>query len=62
MREKLGYVNESNSYIQFLITELTDITVDENLVDTFTAIFFFIAFACSVYVNIRYRTRKDKRN
>ncbi len=62
IREKLGYANESNSYIHFLITELTNIVMDENLVDTFTAIFFFTVFACSVFVNIRYRTRKDKRS
>src|SRR5688500_1648817 len=60
MREKLGYANESNSYIHFLIAEITGISLDENLVDTFTAIFFFAAFAISIYLNIRDR-RSEKR-
>ena len=59
VREKLGYAHDSDSYIHFLVTELTDISVDENLVDIFTAIFFFIAFALSIYVNIRGRKRKN---
>lgn len=58
VREKLGYSTDSNSYIHFLITELTGISIDENLVDTFTAIFFFIAFALSIYVNLRDRKLK----
>ena len=58
VREKLGYSTDSNSYIHFLITELTGISIDENLVDTFTAISFFIAFALSIYVNLRDRKLK----
>lgn len=58
VREKLGYSTDSNSYIHFLITELTGISMEENLVDTFTAIFFFLAFGLSVYVNISDRKRK----
>jgi len=60
IREKLGYSNESNSYIHFLIAEITGISLDEKLVDTFTAIFFFAAFAISIYLNIRNR-RSGKR-
>lgn len=60
IREKLGYPNESNSYIQFLIKDLTNISFDENLVDTFTAILFFIAFALSIYVNVRRKTGKGQ--
>lgn len=52
IREQLGYSTDSNSYIHFLITELTGISVSEKLVDIFTAIFFFAALAMSVYVNI----------
>jgi hypothetical protein len=62
VREKLGYTTESNSYIHFLVTELTNIKVKENLVDTLTAIFFFAAFAVSIFVNIKSRTGfKDDR-
>lgn len=60
VREQLGYSTESNSYIHFLITELTGISIRENLVDTFTAIFFFAAFAISIYVNVRDRSRNAK--
>lgn len=52
VREKLGYSNNSNSYIQFLIVELTGVSVDETLVNTLTAIFFFTAFALSIYTTI----------
>ena len=52
VREKLGYSNNSNSYIQFLIKELTGVSVDETLVNTLTAIFFFTAFALSIYTTI----------
>lgn len=57
IREKLGYSTDSNSYIHFLITELTSISIEEKVVDVFTAIFFFVAFALSVYVNIRQSKR-----
>ena len=48
-------------YIHFLIKELTNISLDENLVDTFTAIFFFIAFAFSIYGNVRGRMHKGQK-
>lgn len=53
IRGKLGYSTDSNSYIHFLITELLGVSISENVVDIFTAVFFFAAFAMSVYVNIR---------
>ncbi|MEX1239435.1 MAG: DUF2784 family protein, partial [Cyclobacteriaceae bacterium] len=53
IRDKLGYSTESNSYIHFLITELTPLTIDEGVVDVWTAILFFLAFAVSIYVNVR---------
>lgn len=58
IREKLGYSTDSNSYIHFLITKLTGISIAENLVDTLTAIFFFAAFALSIYVNARDQKRR----
>lgn len=58
VREKSGYETESNSYIHFLITELTNISIEENLVDIITAILFFIAFSFSVYANIQDRKLK----
>lgn len=60
LRDKLGYTNESNSYIHFLVTEFTNINIEEDVVDTLTAICFFSAFALSVYVNIWKKRPKDK--
>jgi hypothetical protein len=58
VREKIGYSTESNSYIHFLITELAGISIDEEHVDVLTGIFFFFAFALSIYVNIGSRKPK----
>ncbi len=59
VRERLGYKTESNSYIHFLLTELTPFSLSENTVDVFTAIFFFAALAASFCVNAReWRRRK----
>ena len=57
IRGKLGYSTDSNSYIHFLITELLGVSIRENVVDIFTAAFFFAAFAMSVYVNARNRRK-----
>jgi len=53
IREKLGYNTDSNSYIHFLITELTPLEIKEDVVDVWTAILFFMALVISVYVNLR---------
>jgi hypothetical protein len=53
VRNKLGYSTESHSYIHFLITELTGLSIGERLVDIVTVILFFTAIALSVYVNLR---------
>ena len=53
VRRDLGYTYMPNSYIKFLIYELTGINLDAALVDTATAILFFVAFAISIYVNFR---------
>jgi hypothetical protein len=59
VREKLGYTNDSNSYIHFLVTELTNISIEEQLVDILTAMLFFAAFAMSIYLNLRDRKQKS---
>ena len=60
IRDKLGYSTESNSYIHFLILELTGVDLNENLVDLFTAIFFFTAVLLSLNVNVRDRKRSQR--
>ena len=61
VREKLGYTNESNSYIHFLISELTGISLNERVVDIATLIVFIMALSASVAVNIRWRRSVGKR-
>ena len=53
VRDALGYSTESTSYIHFLILEITGVLMNEKLVDVFTAVFFFSAFAISIYLNVR---------
>lgn len=57
IREALGYTNERNSYIHFLLIELFDISIPEKVVDIFTVIFFFAALLASVYVNFKKKKR-----
>ena len=57
VREELGYHTQSNSYIHFLVTDLTPLAVDETVVDVLTAVLFFAALVVSVYVNVRTRRR-----
>lgn len=52
VRERLGYVTDSNSYIHFLFTTLFPISISENVVDWLTAIFFFAALIMSVVSNV----------
>ena len=60
IREKLGYTNKSHSYIHFLISELTGITISERTVDVVTAVSFFSALAISIYLNIRQAVQRKK--
>ena len=58
IRERLGYSTESNSYIHFLITELTPLSLSEDVVDIWTAVFFFLALAISIAINLRDSRRR----
>jgi hypothetical protein len=64
VREKLGYTNESNSYIHFLVTRLAGISVSEESVDILTVGIFGVAVVGSVILNIRdyRRTRRSNRD
>ncbi|HEX6226085.1 MAG TPA: DUF2784 family protein [Chryseolinea sp.] len=61
IRDELGYSNESNSYIHFLILKLTGLSLNESQVNIFTAIFFCIALGLSIFFNIRDRRQKRGR-
>ena len=56
IRRLLGYSDESNSYIHFLILKATGINFSESLVDISTVIVFFTAFTISIYFAVRTRT------
>jgi hypothetical protein len=49
VRQILGYTDDSNSYIHFLILKITGINFPENFVDTATVIVFFTAYFISIY-------------
>lgn len=53
VRRQLGYADMPNSYIKFLVHQLTGFSLDAGLVDAGTAIFFFLAVIISFYVNFR---------
>jgi hypothetical protein len=59
VREKLGYHDESNSYIHFLVLKLTGINFNPKLVDTVVVSVFFAALVLSLWLNIRgYKNKK----
>jgi hypothetical protein len=58
-REKLGYFDQSISYVHFLILKLTGINFDPKLVDKVTVSVFFVTIVLSLWLNIRdFRMRK----
>ena len=57
IREKLGYTDESGSYIHFLILKLTGVNMNPQLVNNVTLIVFLVSAALSIWLNIRDRSR-----
>lgn len=60
VRQLLGYNDQSNSYINFLILKITGIKLAENWVDTITVIVFFTAFSISLYFFLKKRISRRK--
>ena len=58
VRSQLGFQLSSNSYIHFLILELTGINFSESLVNSITLIVFFSSLFLSILTNIRDYKRK----
>jgi len=52
-REALGYHDRSNSYIHFLILQLTGADLDPRLVDTVTISVYITCFVLTILLNIR---------
>ena len=57
IRKKLGYIDESRSYIHFLILKLTGVNMNPQLVNNVTLIVFLVSVALTIWLNIRDRSR-----
>lgn len=51
VKERLGEDNLPNSFIKYMADKVTSSDIDSSLIDSLTAIFFFIAAGLSVYFN-----------
>lgn len=60
VRYHLGYNDESNSYIHFLVLKIFGVNLSENWVDTATVIVFFTAFFISIYLAVKKRILETK--
>jgi hypothetical protein len=58
VREKLGYFDQSKSYVHFLLLKLTGIDFNKNLVEKTTLTVFFVSLAISLLLNYRDYRRK----
>jgi hypothetical protein len=61
VREQLGYRDEQQSYIHFLVLKLTGIDFGKTLVDTITVVIFVLSLTISVILNGRDQKRKKQR-
>lgn len=61
VKEKLGEYNLPNSFIKYCADKISGKPIQASLIDTLTALVFFLAAALSVYVNFfRKNNRKFK--
>jgi hypothetical protein len=60
--EKLGYTNLPDSYLSFLFTRLTGLTIDQSLVDAVTLWGLIVALVISLYLNIRHWIKRGSHN
>jgi len=57
VRKELGYADQTNSYVHFLILKLTGAVLSLELVETATAGVYFASLAVSLALNIRDRRK-----
>jgi hypothetical protein len=60
VRQLLGYNDESNSYIHFLVLKIVGVNLPENWVDKATLIVFLLAFFISIILNQKKHLSKRK--
>lgn len=53
VREQLGYHDQSDSYIHFLLLQLTGVNFNPDVVETATLVIFLVSLVMSVWLNIR---------
>lgn len=53
VREKLGYRDDTNSYIHFLVYKITGLHVDASAVEQITLVVFVFSFMMSSWLNFR---------
>ena len=59
VREKLGFYDMPSTYTKFLIDSLTGLDVNPKLVDTLAVSLLILAFAASVFTNVRAWKKRD---
>lgn len=59
VRRNLGYRDESDSYIHFLILKLTGANLSQQLVENATLAVFVVSVFMSVWLNIRDRRKRS---
>ncbi len=60
VREKLGYIDQSRSYIHFLILKLTGANLNPQFVEHATLVVFLVSVALSTWLNVKDYYRKKK--
>ncbi|NIA14225.1 MAG: DUF2784 family protein [Nitrospiraceae bacterium] len=58
VRERLGYTEMSDSYIEFLLEAVTPWDFNRTLVDTVTILIFLVVCVATAWVNLRDRKRR----
>jgi hypothetical protein len=61
VRERLGFHDQQNSYIHFLLLKLTGVNFNETLVNNVTLIVFVISLVMSIWLNLRDRKKLKTR-
>ncbi len=61
VREKLGYHDESDTYIHLLLLKLTGVNFPTPLVEMGTLVGFLLSFGASLFLNVKDFTEKRRR-
>jgi hypothetical protein len=62
VREHLGYHDQSDSYIHFLLLQLTGINFNPEVVEVTTLVVFIVSLIMSGWLNVRDRKRRGRKN